>query len=48
MVTKEGFLKHDDELWEKNAPAGKISVTVNELSAKWANMGAQNPLDPEY
>ena len=48
MVTKEGFLKHYDELWEKNAPAGKTSVTVNELTAKWANMGAQNPLDPEY
>ncbi len=48
MVTKEGFLKHYDELWEKNAPAGKTSVTMNELSAKWANMEAQNPLDPEY
>ena len=48
MVTKEGFLKHYDELWEKNAPAGKTSVTVNELSTKWANMEAQNPLDPEY
>ena len=48
MVTKEGFLKHYDELWEKNAPAGKTSVTVKELSTKWANMEAQNPLDPEY
>jgi Ca2+-binding EF-hand superfamily protein len=48
MVTKEGFLKHYDELWEKNAPAGKTSVTINELSTKWASMEAQNPLDPEY
>ena len=48
MVTKEGFLKYFDELWEKNAPAGKTSVTINELSAKWANMEAQNPLDTEY
>lgn len=48
MVTKEGFLKHYEELWEKNAPTGKSSVTINELSAKWANMEAQNPLDPEY
>ena len=48
MVTKEGFLKHYDELWENNAPTGKTSVTINELSAKWANMEAQNPLDTEY
>ena len=48
MVTKEGFIKHYDELWEKNAPAGKGSVTINELSTKWASMEAQNPLDPEY
>lgn len=48
MVTKEGFLKHYDELWEKNAPRGKASVTITELSTKWASMETQNPLDPEY
>ena len=46
MVTKEGFLKHYDELWEKNAPAGNTSVAINELSAEWANMEAQTPLIP--
>ncbi len=48
MVTAEGFLKHYEELWDKHAPAGKSSVTVNELSAKWASMEEKNPLDPEY
>jgi hypothetical protein len=48
MVTKEGFLKHYEELWDKNAPAGKTSVTVNELSTKWASMEEKNPLDPEF
>ena len=48
MVTKEGFLKHYEVLWDTNAPAGKSSVTMNELSTKWASMEAQNPLDPEY
>lgn len=47
MVTKEGFFKHYDELWDENAPAAKSSVTINELSAKWASREAQNPLDPE-
>jgi Ca2+-binding EF-hand superfamily protein len=48
MVTKAGFLKHYEDLWDKNAPAGKSSVTVNELSTKWASMEEKNPLDPEY
>ena len=48
IVTKEGFLKHYDELWDRNAPPGKASVTITELSAKWASMEEKNPLDPEY
>lgn len=47
MVTKEGLLKGYDKLWDKNEPAGKRSVTINELSTKWASMEAKNPLDPE-
>ena len=48
MVTKDGFLKYYEELWDKNAPPGKSSVTITELATKWASMEAQNPLDPEY
>ena len=47
-VTKEGYLKYYSDLWEKNVPAGKSEVTINELAEKWAAMEAQNPLDPEY
>jgi Ca2+-binding EF-hand superfamily protein len=47
-VTKEGFIKYYSDLWDQNAPPGKTAVTINELTAKWASMEKQNPLDPEY
>lgn len=47
-ITREGFLGHYDRLWDQNAPRDKSAVTINELSAKWAAMETQNPLDPEY
>jgi hypothetical protein len=47
-VTKEGFLKYYTDLWDKHAPPGKAEVTIDQLSAKWASMEEQNPLDPEY
>jgi len=47
-VTKEGFTKYYSDLWDKNVPTGKSSVSTRELSDKWAAMESQNPTDPEY
>jgi hypothetical protein len=47
-VSREGFIKYYSDLWDKNTPPGKSAVSSQELTAKWAAMETQNPLDPEY
>jgi len=47
MVTKESFLDHYAKLWDANVPSGK-SVTVQQLTDKWAAQEGKDALDPKF